>query len=181
MNTPAFSEEELIALLRSGSREGFNYLYKNYSAALYGQVLQIVHEEHTAEDVLQESFVKIWTNIAQYEAGRGRLYTWMLHIARNAAIDKLRSKGEIMQAKIRSGEEAVNGDGAARSAELRTDTIGLRNMVAGLRPEYKAIVELAYYKGYTLDEISKTLGTPLGTVKTRIRAAMKELRKQFSP
>jgi RNA polymerase sigma-70 factor (ECF subfamily) len=147
---------------------------------LYGTVLKIVHDEETAQDVLQEAFVKIWHNIGQYDTGKGRIYTWMLNIARNAAIDKLRSKGEIMKAKIQTGDDFVNNSGTSRKAELQTDTIGLRSMVASLRPEYHSIVELAYYKGYTLDEISKTLDVPLGTVKTRMRAAMKQLREKFS-
>ena len=169
-----------MALLRSGSREGFNYLYNNYSAVLYGTVLKIVHDEETAQDVLQEAFVKIWNNIGQYDNTKGRIYTWILNIARNAAIDKLRSKGEIMKSKIQTGDDIVHNISASQKAELQTDTIGLRSMVAGLRPEYNSIVELAYYKGYTLDEISKTLDVPLGTVKTRMRAAMKQLREKFS-
>lgn len=167
-------------MLRSGSRDGFNYLYKNYSAVLYGTILKIVHDEDTAQDVMQEAFVKIWHNIGQYDSGKGRIYTWMLNIARNSAIDKLRSKGEIMKGKIQTGEEVVNNLAATQKTEQQTDTIGLRSMVAGLRPEYHSIVDLAYYKGYTLDEISKTLDVPLGTVKTRMRAAMKQLREKFS-
>ena len=177
---PTYTEEQLIALLRSGSRDGFNYLYKNYSAVLYGTILKIVHDEETAQDVMQEAFVKIWNNIGQYDAGKGRIYTWMLNISRNAAIDKLRSKGEIMKGKIQKGEDVVNSIANTQKAEQQTDTIGLRSMVASLRPEYHSIVDLAYYKGYTLDEISKTLDVPLGTVKTRMRAAMKQLREKFS-
>lgn len=167
-------------MLRSGSRDAFNYLYKNYSAVLYGTILKIVNDEETAQDVLQEAFIKIWGNIAQYDASKGRIYTWMLNVCRNAAIDKLRSKGEIMKAKIQTGDDIVNTIRSTQQTEQQTDTIGLRSMVASLRPEYHSIVELAYYKGYTLDEISKTLDVPLGTVKTRMRAAMKELREKFS-
>jgi RNA polymerase sigma-70 factor (ECF subfamily) len=181
VQVPLYTEEQLVALLRSGSREGFNYLYKNYSAVLYGTILKIVHDEETAQDVLQEAFVKIWNNIGQYDAGKGRIYTWMLNISRNSAIDKLRSKGEIMKGKIQSGEDIVDNVRSTQKTEQQTDTIGLSNMVASLKPEYHSIVELAYYKGYTLDEISKTLDVPLGTVKTRMRAAMQQLRKKFSP
>ena len=175
-----YTEEELIALLRSGSRDGFNYLYRNYSAVLYGVIQRIVGDEETAQDVMQEAFVKIWNNIGQYDASRGRIYTWMLNISRNAAIDKLRTRGEIMRSKIQTGEDAVNNLQNTRRTEQQTDTIGLRSMVAGLRPEYHTIVQLAYFKGYTLDEVSKELNVPLGTVKTRMRAAMQQLRQQFS-
>jgi RNA polymerase sigma-70 factor (ECF subfamily) len=180
VQSPAYTEEQLVALLRGGSREAFNYVYKNYSAVLYGTILKIVRDEETAQDVLQEAFVKIWSNIGQYDASKGRIYTWMLNISRNAAIDKLRSKGEIMKAKIQTGDDVVNTIRTTQKTEQQTDAIGLRSMVASLRPEYHSIVELAYYKGYTLDEISKTLDVPLGTVKTRMRAAMKQLREKFS-
>ncbi len=177
---PLYTEDQLVALLRGGSREGFNYLYQAYSAVLYGHILKVVRDEETAQDVLQDAFVKIWNHIGQYDAGKGRIYTWMLNISRNAAIDKLRSKGEIMRGKIRNNGADVDHMPLNRKTEQRTDTIGLDKMVAGLRPEYSAIVNLAYYKGYTLDEISKTLDVPLGTVKTRMRAAMQQLRQQFS-
>ena len=176
---PLFTEDQLIALLRSGSREGFNYLYKSYSGVLYGVITSIVRDENTAQDVLQDAFVKIWNNIGQYDSGKGRLYTWMLNISRNAAIDKLRSRGEIMKGKIHGDGDAVDSATQTRKTEQHTDRIGLKTMVAKLRPEYHAIVDLAYYNGYTLDEISKTLNVPLGTVKTRMRAAMQQLRQQF--
>ncbi len=139
----------------------------------------MVFDEETANDVLQEAFVKIWNNIGQYDAGKGRIYTWMLNIARNTAIDKLRSKGEVMRSKIQTGDEIVNNAQRDRNTEQAIDTIGLRKMVADLRPEYEVIVSMAYFKGFTLDEIAKTLDIPLGTVKTRMRAAMQQLRGVF--
>lgn len=139
----------------------------------------MVFDEETANDVLQEAFVKIWNNIGQYDAAKGRIYTWMLNIARNTAIDKLRSKGEVMRSKIQTGDEIVNNAQRDRNTEQAIDTIGLRKMVADLRPEYEVIVSMAYFKGFTLDEIAKTLDIPLGTVKTRMRAAMQQLRGVF--
>lgn len=147
---------------------------------MYGIILKVVLDEETAQDVMQEGFVKIWNNIAQYDATKGRIYTWMLNICRNAAIDKLRSKGEIMKRKIHKGEHVVDNLANTRKTEQQTDTIGLRAIVAGLKPDQEAIVELAYYQGFTMDEISKTLNVPLGTVKTRMRAAMQQLRQKFS-
>jgi len=175
-----YSEEELVLLLKQQSREAFDYLYRQYAGVLYGVVNKVVYDEQTAQDVLQEVFIKIWNNIERYDALKGRLYTWMINIARNAAIDKLRSKGEIMKGKIQTGEEIVNNIGKNLKTEQSTDTIGLREMVAGLKPEYQNIVNLAYFKGYTLDEIAKTLDIPLGTVKTRMRHAIKILREHFN-
>lgn len=173
------TEEQLVALLKQGSRDGFNHLYENYSAVLFGVIRRIIFDEATAQDVLQETFVKIWNNIGQYDPAKGRIYTWMINIARNSAIDKLRSRGEIMKGKIQTGEDVVFNVQHSKQTEQLTDAIGLRDVVAGLKPEYESIVDLAYYKGFTLDEISKTLDIPLGTVKTRMRAAMQQLRQKF--
>jgi RNA polymerase sigma-70 factor, ECF subfamily len=178
--TVTYSEEELILLLKQQSRDAFNYLYKQYGSVLYGVINKIIYDEQTAQDVLQETFVKIWHNIAQYNPEKGRIYTWMLNVARNSAIDKLRSKGEIMKGKIQTGEDIVNNMGGSLKTEQPTDTIGIHKIVGELKPEYQSIVNLAYFKGYTLDEISKELDMPLGTVKTRMRHAMQLLRQKFS-
>lgn len=178
--TTTYNEEELVQLLRQQSREAFNYLYRQYGAVLYGVINKVVYDEQSAQDVLQDVFVKIWSNIQQYDPQKGRIYTWMINIARNAAIDKLRSKGEIMKSKIQTGEDVVNNLERGLKTEQVTDTIGLRKMVAALKPEYETIISLAYFKGYTLDEISKTLGIPLGTVKTRMRSGIQQLRSVFN-
>ena len=175
-----FSEEQLIALLRQRSQEGFAYLYKNYAGALFGIIKKVIADEETAQDVLQEAFVKIWNGFDRYDQSKGRLYTWMLNICRNAAIDKMRSKGEVMRSKIQTGDDFVLINERDRTTEIATDTIGIRKAVQILKPEYQSIVELAYFKGFTMDEISKTLDVPLGTVKTRMRHAMQLLRQHFS-
>jgi len=176
-----YNEEELVLLLKQQSREAFNYLYRQYAGVLYGVVSKVIHDEQTAQDVLQEVFVKIWANIHQYDARKGRIYTWMINIARNAAIDKLRSKGEIMKGKIQTGDDVVNNmEYRGMKTEQPTDTIGLRKMVSTLKPEYQTIINLAYFKGFTLDEISKALAIPLGTVKTRMRSGIQQLRDVFT-
>jgi RNA polymerase sigma factor (sigma-70 family) len=174
-----YSEDQLVALLKQQSRDAFNYLYRQYSGVLYGIIHKIVFDDQIAQDVLQEAFVKIWQNVDKYDARKGKIYTWMLNVARNAAIDKLRSKGEIMKGKIQTGEDIVHISTSMKTEQM-TDAIGLRKLVAALKPEYEAIVELAYFKGFTLEEISKTLNIPLGTVKTRMRQAIKLLRANFN-
>lgn len=169
-----------MLLLKQKSRQGFDYLYGQYSGALFGIVRRVITDEETARDVLQEVFVKIWNNIDKFDATKGRLYTWMLNLARNTAIDKLRSKGEIMQGKIQTGEDIVYKQEQGLKTEQQTDTIGLKAIVAEMQPEHKTIVELAYFKGYTLDEISKALDIPLGTVKTRMRKAISLLRQHYN-
>jgi RNA polymerase sigma-70 factor (ECF subfamily) len=175
-----YNEEELVLLLQQKSREGFNYLYEQYSSVLFGVIKRIISkDDQSAQDVLQEVFLKIWNNIGRYDNQKGRLYTWMINIARNSAIDKLRSKGEIMKSKILPGEDIVDTVVANVGTEQKTDAIGLRTLVGALKPEHYIIIELAYYKGFTMEEIAKELDVPVGTVKTRMRAAIKLLRQHF--
>lgn len=174
-----YSEEELVILLQNKDQQAFSYLYDNYSAALNGIIYRLVENRELAEDILQEAFVKIWNNFSSYDTGKGRLFTWMLNITRNLTIDTLRSKGYKKQAKISSDENSVsNFTDDSRIAE-RFDAMGLRKQLANLKPEQRSIIDLAYFNGYTQDEISKELDIPLGTVKTRMRAAIIELRKML--
>ena len=170
-----YSESELILLLSQRNEAAFSYLYDHYSGALYTNILTIVGDQEAAADTLQEVFIKIFRQIDSYDSVKGRLYTWMLNIARNAAIDTTRNKG--FQKTKQNQELSENVYDFAGSAEIKSDDIGLRKAVHGLRPEWRVLIELAYFEGYTQDEISKMLDIPLGTVKTRLRAALKELHK----
>lgn len=167
------SEEELLALLRSKSEKGFSYLYDHYSAALHGIILRITGDEERAGDVLQDSFIKIWKNIDTYERGRGTLFTWMLNVARNSAIDSNRSKHVKYQIQI---EERVVDNHNKIDPAQETDLIGLKETVSRLRPEYQKLIEFIYMKGFTQQEYSDEFEIPLGTVKTRTRSALQELR-----
>jgi len=174
-----YSEPELVQLLRQRSSHVFSYLYDNYSGALHSVILNIVNEEELANDVLQEVFVKIWRQIESYDSSKGRLFTWMLNIARNASIDTVRSKGYQNSRQNRELTEDVYTAGG--TSEMRTDQIGLKKLVYSLREEYKVLVELSYFQGYTQDEIAKMLNIPLGTVKTRLRTALIQLREIIKP
>lgn len=169
----------MVQLLRQRGQAVFSYLYDNYSGALHAIILNIVNEEELASDVLQEVFVKIWKQIDSYDSSKGRLFTWMLNIARNASIDTIRSKSYQNSRQNRELTEEVYAAGG--SSQTRTDQIGLRKMVHNLKEEYKVLVELSYFQGYTQDEISKMLNVPLGTVKTRLRTALIQLREIIKP
>ena len=174
-----YSEEELVLLLRNKDEAAFSYLYDNYAGALNGIINRMITEAHLAEDILQEAFVKIWNNFSQYDSSKGRLFTWMINITRNLTIDTLRSKGYKKQQKISSDENSVSNYHDKNSGSDKFDAIGINNKLANLKPEQKAIIDLAYFNGYTQEEISKEMGIPLGTVKTRMRAAIIELRKML--
>lgn len=170
-----YSESELISLLRQRNEQAFSYLYDHYSGALYASILSIVNDQAAAADTLQEVFIKIFKQIEAYDSQKGRLYTWMLNIARNAAIDTTRSKGFQKSQQNQSLSENVYD--LAGTVTIASDDLGLRKLVHRLRPEWKVLIELSYFEGYTQDEIAKMLDIPLGTVKTRLRAALKELYK----
>ncbi len=174
-----YSEEDLVLLLQSKDQQAFSYLYDNYAAALNGIIYRMVENRELAEDILQEAFVKIWNNFSSYDTGKGRLFTWMLNITRNLTIDTLRSKGHKKQGKISGDENSVSNLTDDNRMAERFDAMGLRKQLVNLKPEYRSIVDLAYFNGYTQDEIAKEMGIPLGTVKTRMRSAIIELRKML--
>ncbi len=174
-----YTETELVALLKERQQSAFGYLYDNYSGSLYSVVLSIITDRELANDVLQEVFVKIWRQIDTYDATKGRLFTWMMNITRNASIDTLRSKGYQNNQQNRELTDAVYE--SVEGISLNTDKIGLRKLVYKLKQEYRVLVELAYFQGYTQEEISKLMDIPLGTVKTRLRTALIQLREIVKP
>jgi RNA polymerase sigma-70 factor (ECF subfamily) len=172
-----YSEEELVRALKLSNREAFAVLYDNYSRALLGVVKKNIPGDEIAEDVLQDAFIKIWNNRSSYDPAKGRLYTWMLNIVRNTSIDYLRSRHHKMDEKIRDSDNAVNELNSGGNVVINTDRIGIRKIVDSLKEEHRVLIDLAYFEGYTQDEVSKKLEIPLGTVKTRLRAALSVLRK----
>ena len=138
-----YSEQELVVLLNEQSKDAFNYLYDNYSGAIYTIINQIVPDKDTASDVMQEVFVNIWKKINSYDAAKGRLFTWMLNIARNAAIDKVRSKGyrdSQRNQPIAEGE----GRGMAMSSNPAVSDVGLKKVLTTLNEEYRKLIDLSY-------------------------------------
>jgi RNA polymerase sigma-70 factor (ECF subfamily) len=176
-----YSEEELIQLLKTGDESAFSYLYDHYSGALFGVIFKITGDQPLAEDILQEAFVKIWNNFSSYDSSKGRLFTWMLNITRNLTIDTLRSKSYKKQSKIQGSENAVNYAGSNVNENERFDAMGIRKQTSLLKEDQKQIIDMAYFDGFTQEEISKKLGIPLGTVKTRMRAAISVLKKLLQP
>lgn len=172
------TEGELVILLKNKDKDAFSYLYDNYSAALYGVILRILSKDaEAAQDILQDVFLKIWNKIDLYDNSKGTLFTWMINISRNTAIDTLRNTKRV---SIHSINDYVTAIDKEHQLESKEDKIGLKEVIYKLKEEHKIMIELAYFSGYTQDEIAKHLNIPLGTVKTRTRAALLELRKVLS-
>ncbi len=176
----SLSEEELIDAIRKRKPIGAEALYDMYSGSLYGIIHRVIQDEDLGQDLLQDAFVKIWNSINSFDEKRGRLFTWMVNLTRNLAIDKLRSKDFRNSTKNQDIENSVNLIDDQRNTTLNTETLGLKELVEKLKPESKAVLDLVYFKGYTHVEASEELGIPLGTVKTRIRVAINMLRQLFN-
>lgn len=173
------NEEALIQGLKAQQTTALKTLYEKYSGALFGVISRLVKDDHLAEDILQEAFVKIWNNASGYDASKGRLFTWMMNICRNAAIDKMRGKSFKTAQKTASDETVLYENPTKIYDDIKPETIGIKEIVDRLKPEWKIIVDMIYFKGYTHQEVSDELALPLGTVKTRLRSAILYLREQI--
>lgn len=175
------SEETLIDLLKKRDRRAYNYLYDNYAGALYGVIIRIVLHKNYADEVIQDVFVKIWKYVESFNQDKGRLYTWMINIARNASLDYLKSKGVQNEQKNQSFPDIVNKKEshifASNDQAEKSDYIGFGSVLEQLKPEWKDLIVMAYYQGYSQQEIADRLEIPLGTVKTRVRSALIHLRE----
>lgn len=174
-----YTEEKLVAGLKDRDNNAFKHLYMYYRGALYNLILQLIPDNETANDVLQDVIITVWKQIDKYDASKGKLFTWLVRLTRNAAINKLRSKVYKSQAKNDSLDNYVITLEEKSQGSENINRIGLRQQVHKLKDDYKNVIELSYYNGFTQEEIAKALNIPLGTVKTRLRNALLELRKQF--
>lgn len=172
-------ESRIVTLLKQGDKEAIALLYDNYSAALYGIILKIIPSEAIAQEVLQDVFAKVWKNSDKYDADKGRLFTWLAQIARNAARDTLRSRDYKRSNKTDALDDNVNNDSSLAQYPQTTDS-GLRKVIDGLDDKYKEIIDLLYFKEYTHSEAAKELDIPIGTLKSRVRKAILQLRKILS-
>lgn len=170
------TQEELLPLLLRKEERAFTQLYDMYSKSLFSIITNLIKDREEAEDVLQEVFVKIWKNIDTYNQSKGRLYTWMLNITRNTAIDKLRSKGYNNSQKNLSSDNFVHLLDDSNKLTNKIDSIGLRDFVNKLKPKCIQLIDLLFFKGFTQQEASEELAIPLGTVKTQNRICMNDLR-----
>ncbi len=170
------TQEDILPLILQKNDQGFTKLYAMYNKSLFAVISNLMKDQEEAEDVLQEVFVKIWKNIDTYNETKGRLYTWMLNIARNTAIDKLRSKGFNNSQKNLSSDNFVHLLDESNKMTNRIDTIGIADFVKKLKPKCIQLIELLFFQGYTQQEASDELEIPLGTVKTQNRNCINDLR-----
>lgn len=172
-----------IDLLKRRDRKSFEWLYDHYAPNLLGIICQMLHEKPMAEDVLQESSIKIYKTIDSYDSKKRGLFTWMLNICRNSAIDRKRKISREREKVNRFSSTNVIKDESAELwientsiAEKRKD---LKAALEELPEEQRSVIENLYFEGMTQREFSETRNIPLGTVKSRVRLGMKKLRESL--
>jgi RNA polymerase sigma factor (sigma-70 family) len=175
-----YTESELVFALQQKEENAFTYLYDNYAGALNGVVFAMVKDYTLSEDIVQDAFVKIWNNIANYDAEKGRLFTWMKKLIHNLTLDTIKSKGYKNQHKITSDEFALVNIETPNEVLSKIERTEFQHKLANLESKQKQIIDMCYFQGYTQQEIANELDMPLGSVKTKMRYAIIELRKIFN-
>ena len=167
----ASSDLFLIERLQSGDKSALFSLYNRYSGALYGVIIRICHDRELAEDLLQDSFVKIWEKINTYDARRGRFYTWAYRIAKNTTLNHLRKSSPLIQTEDLSVYESKGEEKVPEGYEE------LNGLIKKLESHHQQALELVYFKGYTHREAHEKMQVPLGTFKSYVRQALLQLRE----
>lgn len=167
------TEEAFVEGISRQAEGWVELIYDCFSSTIYGVIGQMIGFGEAAEDALQEVFVKIWKNAPVYTAKKGRVYTWILNITRNHCIDVLRSKRHNNESKTAGLTIDIE---ASDNNEWDPETLGLQELIHKLPQEQAELIHLVYFKGYTQQEVADEFNIPLGTVKSRIRLALKKLR-----
>jgi len=173
-------DSALIERMRTGDEAALSTLYDRYSAMLFGMLVRILRDQQAAEEVLQDLFLQLWRNAAQFDAARGSLPAWLMVIGRNRAISRLRGRRDREVLEENEGDYAntfASGQNIEDEAQRAQVARNISAAMQQLPVEQRQAVELAYFEGMTQSEIASQTGIPLGTVKTRVRTAMQTLRQ----
>ena len=171
-------EQQIIKYLKTGDQRAINLLCENYSNSLYGVILKITINEEIAQDALQETFVKVWKNASKYDAKKAKLFTWLFRIARNTAFDKLRSFNNRYQKEVQIDTSNVY---ILPTSNLNQDVLDIREHVEKLEEKYQIVLNALFFEGMTQQEASDELNIPLGTIKSRLKIGLRELKKVYNP
>jgi len=171
-------EQHIVQLLQKSDTTAINLLYENYADSLYGVILKITKNEELAQDALQESFVKIWRNAKKYDSKKAKLFTWLYRIARNTAIDKLRSHNNRFEKEVQIDKSNVY---ILPTSSLNQDVIDIKDHVGRLDEKYQIVLNALFFEGMTQQEASDELDIPLGTIKSRLKIGLRELKKLYTP
>jgi RNA polymerase sigma-70 factor (ECF subfamily) len=182
MTPDDLAQAQLLGRIAAGDRAAVHHLYNQVSMKLLGVVQRILNDRQEAEDVVQDVFVTIWRKAAEYDAGRASPNAWMLTIARNRAIDRLRARRIRPSAPVEEAAPVV--DEAARADSLADANDAARTVhqaLSGLDPRHAAVIRAAYLDGLSYDELSAREGVPVGTIKTWVFRGLRRMRGGLAP
>ncbi len=171
-------EKEIVNLLENGDKKAITLLYKNYADALYGVIKKVITDDEVAQDVLQETFIKIWRYAKKYDSSKAKLFTWLYRIAYNTSIDKVRSL------KNKTGKEVQIETSTVykiTSNGLNEDVLDIKKHLSRLDEKYQIVINALFFEGMTQQEASDELEIPLGTIKSRLKIGLRELKKVYNP
>ncbi len=173
-------EKHIIELLQERDEKAISLLYDHYGDTLYGVALKVIRDEELAQDVLQESFVKIWKKSDSYDSTKAKLFTWLFRITRNTAIDKLRSVNTKSDKEIQMDVSDVYNLGID---SIRPEFMDVKENLEKIETKYQVVLDALFFQGMTQQEASDELDIPLGTIKSRLKIGLRELKKiyQTSP
>lgn len=169
-------EKHIVELLQDRDEKAISLLYDNYGDTLYGVAYKIVKNEDLAQDVVQESFIKIWKKSDSYDASKAKLFTWLFRITRNTAIDKLRSVNTKADKEIQIDVSDVYNLGVQG---IMPELMDVKENLDKIESKYKIVLEALFFEGMTQQEASEELDIPLGTIKSRLKIGLRELRKIY--
>ena len=175
-------DADLLALTAAGRREALEVFYEKYSSRVFSLAVHMLRDREAAEEVTQDVFMNVWRRSSSYQANRGSVAAWLFGIAHNRTVDELRRRRrqgittEIEEIDLERYLVSSFID-PQENAAINEDRHLVRKALGELRPEQRDVIILAYFKGYSHSEIAEHLSQPLGTVKTRMRLAMKKLRE----
>ncbi len=169
-------EKHIVELLHEGNDKAISLLYEHYGDTLYGVAFKVVRNEEIAQDVLQESFVKIWNKSHTYDPAKAKLFTWLFRITRNTAIDKIRSLSNKTDKEIQLDVSDVYNVG---KEEIQPELIDMKKQLDRVEAKYRIVLEALFFEGMTQQEASEELGIPLGTIKSRLKIGLRELKKIY--
>lgn len=173
---------DLIRRLRQRDPDVLGELYDRYGRIAYTVILRIVRDQAVAEDLVQESFLRVWTRAQAFDSERGALGAWIITVARNQALDYIRS----VQGRVWSGMVSADHDHPGVFRDWEGDLLEgvqlqqVRTALEKLTDNQKIVIELAYFEGLSHSEMAERIQQPLGTVKTWIRSALKTLREELA-
>ncbi|OBQ55808.1 RNA polymerase sigma factor [Tamlana sp. s12] len=171
-------EKEIISLLKKEDKRAISLLYENYADALLGVIRKVITDDDMAQDVLQETFVKVWRYAKKYDATKAKLFTWLYRIAYNTAIDKVRSLKNKVNNEVQMETSTVY---KVTSNELNQDVLDIKKHLNTLDEKYQIVINALFFEGMTQQEASEELDIPLGTIKSRLKIGLRELKKIYNP